>query len=43
MDMSVMSELFLSVLIFAPGAVLLGATGFVGVLILLEKMGVLGK
>tara|TARA_Y100000034_G_scaffold137014_1_gene218481 strand:- start:32220 stop:32498 length:279 start_codon:yes stop_codon:yes gene_type:complete len=42
MDTSIMFELFLSVIIFAPGAVLLTAAMFVGVLILLEKTGVLG-
>ena len=42
MDTNYMSELVLSVLIFAPGVVLLSICAFVGGLVLLEKAGVLG-
>lgn len=42
MDTGYMSELMMSVLIFAPGVVLLSICAFVGGLVLLEKAGVLG-
>ena len=42
MDTGYMGELLMSVLIFAPGAVLLAVCAFVGALVLLEKAGVLG-
>ncbi len=42
MDMGYMSELLMSVLIFAPGVVLLSICVFVGVLVLLEKAGIFG-
>ena len=42
MDMGYMSELLTSVMIFAPGVVLLSICLFVGVLVLLEKAGVFG-
>ena len=42
MDTAYMSELMMSVLIFAPGVVLLSICAFVGGLVLLEKAGVLG-
>ena len=42
MDTGYMSELMMSVLVFAPGVVLLSICAFVGGLVLLERAGVLG-
>ncbi len=43
MDWNTMGELGLSVMIFAPGLVLLAVFGFVGLLMLLEKSGAFSK
>lgn len=42
MDYEYMGQLMLSVLIFAPGVVLLACCGFIGVLVMLEKSGLFG-
>lgn len=42
MDYGYMGELLLSVVIFAPGVALLAMCAFIGVLVMLEKSGVLG-
>ena len=41
MDVSVMFEIFLSVLVFAPGVILLTAAMIIGVIMLAEKAGIL--
>jgi len=41
MDMEYMSQLMLSVLIFAPGVMVLVVCGLIGVAVLLEKAGIL--
>ena len=43
MDWNTMGELGLSVMIFAPGLVLLVVFAFVGLLMMLEKAGVFGS
>lgn len=43
MDTEFMSGLFLSVLMFAPGVVLLTTCGLVGIAMILEKIGLLGS
>lgn len=42
MDYDYMGQLVLSVLIFAPGVVLLAMCAFIGVLVMLEKSGLFG-
>ncbi len=42
MDADFMSGLFLSMLMFAPGVVLLVTCGLIGIALLLEKAGLLG-
>lgn len=42
MDSSYMTQLFVSMAIFAPGIILLAGLAFVGLLMLLEKTGIFG-